>query len=147
MDAFFEEALAEQGVVAVKSVEFLAQAEGRDDGAGASHLGLAENILQDGDVEIKISNREETPVLRADERLHALQDLGGVILLAFGVIDGSGIEWGGENLTSNVQASRDRDAEVLEERGLHFTDRKQVYEIHPASSKPHCVVSEARVQP
>jgi hypothetical protein len=36
-----------------------------------------------------------------------------MILLAFGVIDRGGIEWCRQNLTGNLQASRDRDAEVL----------------------------------
>ena len=152
VDGFFEEAMAEQGVVAIEAVELLVEAVGGDDGAGTSHLSFAEDVFQDGDVEIEVSDGKDAPILRADQRLHSLNDFGGMILLALGMVDLRRIECGGEDVAGHVQAARDGDAEVVEKRGIDFTDRKQVYEIHCERStsffaRRYCAMSEARVQP
>jgi hypothetical protein len=86
VDGFFKEALAEQGIIPIESVELLVQAVGGNQGARAAHLGFSENVLQDWDVEIDIGNGKETPVMRTHQSLHALQEFGGMILLALGVI-------------------------------------------------------------
>ncbi len=149
VDGFFQEALAEQGVVAVEAVELLVEAVGGDYGARASHLSFAENVLENGDVEIEVGDGEDAPVLRADQRLHAAEDFGRMVLLALGVVDQCGIECGGEDGARHVQALRDGDAEVVEKRGFNFTDRKQVYEIHSSDTgakAPHRVAIDTALK-
>ena len=72
VNGFFEEALAEEGIVAIEAVELLAQTVRGDDGAGAAHLGFAENVFQDRNVEVDIGDREKAPSVRTEKRLHAL---------------------------------------------------------------------------
>ena len=66
VDGFFEETLAEQGIVPLETVKLLAQAVYGNHGARPAHLGFSEYILQDGNIEIEVGNGEQAPVLRAD---------------------------------------------------------------------------------
>ena len=101
VNGFFEQALAEQGIVAFEAIEFLAQAVSGNNGARPGHLGFSENVFQDGDVEIDVGHREPTPIPWAHQHLHAVQKFGGMILLALGMIGRSRIEPDRDNLTSN----------------------------------------------
>ena len=66
MDGFFEQSLAEQVMVAIEAVELLVQTMGGDNGATASHLGLAENVFQDGYVQVNVCHAQQAPILRAN---------------------------------------------------------------------------------
>src|SRR4029077_11675334 len=81
MNGFFNETSAKHGIVTIKPVELLPQPMHGNYGARTAHLGFSKNVFQDGDVKIDIRNREEPPVLRTNERLHALKNFRRVILL------------------------------------------------------------------
>src|ERR1700756_220147 len=102
----FQESLAKQIIIAVKAVELLTQPMNRNDGAGPPDLGFSENVFKDRDVKIDVGNREETPFLRPHQRLHALQDFRGMILLALGVVTRSGVENVRNDLAIHVETPR-----------------------------------------
>jgi hypothetical protein len=155
VNGFFEQSLAEQGVVEVEAVELLAQTVERNDGAGASQLRFAENVFQDWDVKIDRGDADDPPEFRAHQGLHALQQFRRVILLALNVVRRGGVELDGENLGPHSETPCNASAQVLKQGGLQFSDRQQVHHIHfePDSLKPiefnqvHRDSTGVRVQP
>jgi len=110
MHAFFQETDAEKILIPIESVKLLAQAVTRYQRAWTSYLRLTENVFQNRNVEINICDREKAPMPGLYESMHALQDLGGMVLLALGMISRSNIEFDRKNFASHVEALRDRSA-------------------------------------
>jgi hypothetical protein len=149
VDGLFDESLAEEGVVGIKSVELLPEAEDRDDGTRARELGFAENIFQDWNVEIHIRHRQKTPIARAYEGLHALEEFRRMKLLPFGVVRGSGIEAIGQDFAGDRKVPGNGVPEVFEERAVYCADREQVNEVHGAQlmMRQHLDPAGMRLQP
>src|SRR5215471_8780197 len=92
VDRFFDKPLSHQPSVTRQAVEFLTQAIRRDGGARPTHLRLAEYVRENRDIKINLGHRQNSPVLRSQEALHALEDFRGMELLAFGMIGGCRIQ-------------------------------------------------------
>src|ERR1700758_1144915 len=110
MDGFLDQALAEQGVIPVEAVEFLAEAVERNQSTRASHLCLPENIFQDGDIEIDAGDAEKPPVPWTHQSPHALENFRRMILLPLNMVSRNGVEFHGQDLTAGVQRVTNRNA-------------------------------------
>ena len=149
VDGLFDESLAEEGAVGIKSIELLPEAEGGDDSTRASELGFAENIFQDWNVEIDIRHCQKAPIASAYEPLHALQEFGRMKLLAFGVVRGSGIEAIGQDSAGDRKVPGNGIPEIFEKRAVYCADREQVNEVHGAQlvTPQHLDPAGMRLQP
>src|SRR5689334_951533 len=98
VNTLFQQALAEQRIIAIKAIELLAQAVRGDDGARPAQLGLAEDVFQNWNIEVEVSDGKQPPDLWRHHRLHALQEFGRVILLALHMIGRSRIKLLRKNL-------------------------------------------------
>ena len=58
VDRLFQQALAQQSLIPLQSIEFLPKAVRGYDRAGPAQLGFPKHILEDGDVQINIRDRE-----------------------------------------------------------------------------------------
>ncbi len=114
VDGFLQQTLIEQFNIWTKAVELLAEAVKRDQCAGAAHLGFAENVLQNWNVEIDTSNAQQAPILGMYKGLHAFQDFGRVILQSFGVVGRGGIQLRWEDFAVKRKTSGDGSAQSLE---------------------------------
>jgi hypothetical protein len=128
--AFFQEAFAQQPIIAIKSIEFLAQAMERNHRASPSELRFAKNVFQDRDIQVDAGNAKQMTILGARHDVHALQDLGRVELLTFSVISERRVEFKLRHFATNPEATGDAGAQLAEQRFLDLSDRKQAYQIH-----------------
>ena len=62
MNGFFQQALAQQSIVAIETIEFLPQPECGHDRARPPDLCFAKDIFQNRDVEIHVGDGEKAPV-------------------------------------------------------------------------------------
>jgi hypothetical protein len=98
--------------------------------ARASDLRLAENILQNRNVQVDIRYRQHSPAAVRDLVMDALQNLRRVKLLSFHVLRSRGIQRRGKNRAPDRQIVRERVAQALQQRLANRTHRKQVHKIH-----------------
>src|SRR5579884_1911891 len=92
VNAFFQQALAEEIAIALQSIKFLREAVRGNDSARAANLRFAENEGEDRNVEVTLGDGEQAPGFWSDQRLHARQHFRRVVLLALGMEGELGVE-------------------------------------------------------
>jgi hypothetical protein len=128
--ALFQQTRAQQGIVAIEAIEFLAQTKRRYDCARPTNLGLPKDVFQDWNIEVDIRHSEKAPVVGPEQSVHVLQDFGRMELLPLGVISGGRIEDERRNLAIYFEPLRNCGTEILKQREINGADRNQVNEVH-----------------
>src|ERR1035441_2376597 len=109
---FLDEPLHQDAGVMRQAIELLLQPVERDDCARAAHLRLAENKSQNGNVEVRAGHAEHAPRTIGGIRLHDLQELGGMMLSAFGMEGELWIEPLVQNPAGNAEGISERGSQT-----------------------------------
>ena len=92
MDGFLDQAFPKQIGIWRQTIELLPQTMNGNEGAAAAELRLAKQESQDGDKKVQVRYTEARRLDVAGQRLHALQDSRGIVLVAARIVGKVNVE-------------------------------------------------------